>query len=106
MIAAVSAQFGLEGYVITSEQCNWKEYCKIFSLIEQFGANYVAFVDNLSYHKSRYTLDYLMCWKIEQIFKIAQALLLNPIEAVFSVVESSYRRFNFTKHQNSSGPTP
>ena len=50
-----SYENGIEVSMIYDKPINSESYCKAFSAIQSYGANWVLFGDNASYHKSKET---------------------------------------------------
>lgn len=83
MVAAISAENGLEAAIIFEDHINSESFCKIFRTVASFGKDFVLFGDNVSYHDSRYTKQKLKNYKTSFIYNIKYTPILNPIETAF-----------------------
>ena len=72
LIAAVSADYGLEGYVLTRENVNSDIFCRIFNEVKQQGDDCVILLDNVSYLYSKFTRAYIEDLHLQLIYNVPQ----------------------------------
>jgi transposase len=83
LVAAVSAENGLEAAILFENPINSESFCSILRTVASFGKDFVLFGDNVSYHDSKYTRKKLQNYKTKMIFNIKYTPILNPIERTF-----------------------
>lgn len=83
IVAAVSADNGLEGIVLTEDYVNQNVFLKIFKEISKNGKKYAVSIDNASYHKTNRVQNYFNKNDIKVIYNLTATPILNPIETIF-----------------------
>jgi transposase len=91
LVAAISADRGLEGFFTTTGSMDGPAFCQILPHIDHHGPGAVVLMDNVAYHKSGYMKDQLKEFGIQAVFNVAYSPNLNGIERYFSIVKRNYK---------------
>jgi transposase len=99
MVAAVSQEFGLEGYLLFEQSVNSEKFILILAEIERNGPNYKLLGDNASWHRSKITMKALQDKQKFMVFNGPYSPTLNPIELVFRIVKCHYKHRKLSLNQ-------
>lgn len=97
LIAAISAENGLEGYFLSSCPVNSQTFCIAIENAMKFGPDAIVFADNASYHRSKYTNKKLRSLQVELLLNVPYCPELNAIEMYFALLKNNFRRLKLEK---------
>ena len=94
LIAAVSEDSGLEGFVIHPKSISTPEFVAfVQQLSDKFGdGEFCMFMDNLQVHKTEEVNQVCQERKVQKIFNVPYSPDFNGIESYFSLLKSEFKR--------------
>jgi transposase len=94
LIAAVSEDSGLEGFVIHPKSISTPEFVAfVQQLSDRFGGEeFCMFMDNLQVHKTEEVSPVCQERKVQKIFNVPYSPDFNGIESYFSLLKSEFKR--------------
>ena len=100
MVAAISAENGLEAAILFDDHINSQMFCEILQPVASFGSNFVFFGDNASIHDNGYSRKKLKNYQSKMIFNIKSMPILNPIERCFLQMKTLFKGIRLNRYQN------
>jgi transposase len=105
VVAGVSAERGLEGYLIKAKSINSNSFIEFLEILLQNNnpLSTVLFMDNCSVHHSKKVTEFCKLLGLQTIFNVPYCPQYNPIERFWAVAKNSYKR---TKLKQNSYKNP
>jgi transposase len=99
VLCGISTVNGIETYATYDFSVNKEKFVQnLEALRRDMGRRKVAiFMDNLSVHRSRFSLDYMKELGFEPVFNLPYEPDFNPIEHVFSKVKHNFKKMRLQK---------
>ena len=93
LIAAVSAERGLEGWLTSKKPVNSEAFVQILDKICQPTSTFCLLGDNSTWHTSRFTQSHLRARNTFFIPNVPYSPECNPIEIVFRMVKNFFKKY-------------
>ena len=90
-VAAVSAENGVEGFVLFDKSINCEKYLTVFDQVDTHGKDYCICGDNVNYHVSKHCIEAYKQRGVESIASVDWIPELNPCEGFFGLLKAEYR---------------
>jgi len=84
-------------FLIFDKYMNSRKFCNIIHELNIGNEKYAAFLDYVGYHTSRETKRILNNNSIHYIYNIPYTPILNPIEKVFLMMKTFFKKIRLTK---------
>ena len=97
LILAVSAENGCEGFLLYDKSPNGVEFCVMYDQIARHGKEFEIFVDQASWHTSKYTRKYFKDRGSNVIVNLPYEPFLNPTEFAGACVKNSFKRIKLER---------